>query len=170
MTVKILLVTAVIMVTLMQHCASPSFTAETEAGGAKILKGHFQRKDIEQDSVFTWFKSNYSAYALDTATVRELKPLTAGLQYVIVLGTWCGDSKREVPEMYRIFDVMGVSNDDVQLIGVDRAKKSNDGSAEKLNVSRVPTLIVLKGSQEMGRIVESPRETLEYDLLKMLKK
>jgi len=65
---------------------------------------------------------------------------------------------------------MSVSEDDVHLFGVDRSKKSTDGTTEKYTISRVPTLIVLRGDEELGRIVESPRSTQEKDLLRILQK
>jgi len=155
---------------LLNNCASPTYTVVMEPSGTKILKGFFERKDLEKDTLFTWFKYNYTSYLLDTASIREIKPLVKGLRYVIVLGTWCGDSKHEVPKQYKILDAVDVSSSDIELFGVDRSKKSLDGVTDKYNIVRVPTLIVLKGDQELGRIVEMPRESQELDLLRILNK
>lgn len=167
---KITFFVTFIALLMFQSCASPAYTVEMEAGGTKILKGYFERKDLERDTLLTWFKANYDLYVPDSASIKELKPLTDGLHFLIVLGTWCGDSKHHVPKIYKIFDALGVSNKDVKLFGVDRSKNSADGTTEKFNVHRVPTLIVFHGDAELGRIVENPRETFEYDLLKILKK
>ena len=44
--------------------------------------------------------------------------------------------------------------DRVTLIGVDREKKTLSHLSEALNVTNVPTIIVLKNGKEMGRVVE----------------
>jgi hypothetical protein len=154
----------------IQSCGSSSYTVEVEAGGTKILKGYFERKDLERDILFTWFKANYDLYILDSASMKELTPLMKDLHFLIVLGTWCGDSKHHVPKIYKILDAMNIPNKDVKLFGVDRSKSSKDGTTEKYNVHRVPTLIVFNGDVELGRVVENPKETFEKDLLNMLKK
>jgi hypothetical protein len=37
-----------------------------------------------------------------------------------------------------------------------------------LNIERVPTFIIMNEGIEIGRIIETPEETLEADLLKIL--
>lgn len=149
-------------------CAQQTFTVVMEPAGTKILQGFFQREDLEQDTLFTWFKANYDAYHLDSETVNQIAPLSKGVKFVTVIGTWCGDSKREVPKLFKIFDAIDIPRDNVILFGVDRTKRSSDGTTEQYNVKRVPTVIVFRDGEELGRIVESPRKTFELDLLKLL--
>ena len=50
------------------------------------------------------------------------------------MGTWCGDSKREVPRFYKILDEMGVKEQDIQLYNLDNrgdAYKQSPGGEEK---------------------------------------
>ena len=151
-------------------CAGPTYTVEMEASGTKVLKGFFHREDMERDPLFSWYSANYHSYPLDSATVESLKPLVDDVHFVMVLGTWCGDSKREVPHCCRVFDAAGVKESAVKYFGVDRTKKSGDGTTDTYNVARVPTIIVFRGEQELGRIVEHPRESLEKDLLRLLQR
>lgn len=162
-------VSAAVMIAIA-GCAGPSYTVEMEASGTKVLKGYFHRQDLERDSLFSWFGTNYHAYPVDSATVSALTPLMDDVHFVVVLGTWCGDSKREVPHCCRVFDAAGVKESAVKYFGVDRTKKSGDGTTDKYNVARVPTIIVFRGDQELGRIVEHPRETPEKDLLRLLQR
>jgi hypothetical protein len=151
-------------------CAAPTFTAEMEPSGTKIIKGYFERSVIEEDTHFSWNKTNYDSYHPDSATIAELKPLMKDIHFLLVVGTWCGDSKREMPHTFKILDALSVSEGEIQYFGVDRSKKSTDGTTDKFTISRVPTLIVLRGDEELGRIVESPRSTQEKDLLRILQK
>jgi hypothetical protein len=50
------------------------------------------------------------------------------------------------------------------LINVDREKKSPDGEETGLNIHHVPTLIFYKNSSEIGRVIESPIQSLEEDM------
>ena len=85
------------------------------------------------------------------------------------MGTWCGDSRREVPSIYKILDYCQVKPSQVQLINLnnsDTAYKQSPGHEEQgLNIRRVPTLLIFDNQHEMGRMVESPVTSLEKDIL-----
>jgi hypothetical protein len=113
----------------------------------------------------------YEAYSLDSASVAKLKPLLAGHKIKIVLGTWCGDSKLQVPHFLKVTDAASINETDIQIISVDGDKKAENGLIDGLNIERVPTFIVTdKDGAEIGRITESPRKTIEADLLELLTK
>ena len=83
------------------------------------------------------------------------------------MGTWCGDSRREIPGFYKILDETAFDVNYLQLIGVDRSKKYDDYEKD-LTIFRVPTIIFLKNGKEIGRFVEYPKETIEKDFLKIV--
>jgi hypothetical protein len=87
---------------------------------------------------------------------------------VLFLGTWCGDSKAEVPKMFKVFDAIGVPGALVDLYGLDRQKKCDSDVPNEFAVTKVPTLIVYAGQKEIGRIVEQPRDRIEQDISQML--
>ncbi|MEK7671115.1 MAG: thioredoxin family protein, partial [Bacteroidota bacterium] len=87
---------------------------------------------------------------------------------VVVLGTWCSDSKREVPRFLKIVDLSLIPPAQIQFYGVDRTKKSSDGVTDRYKIERVATFIFLKRGEEVGRIVESPKNSLEEDMLAIL--
>ncbi|MCK9410211.1 MAG: thioredoxin family protein [Bacteroidetes bacterium] len=155
---------------MLLSCAPLSYTIETEVTGTKVLKGVFDREVLEENPDFSWFTTNYSAYRYDSAVVNRLAPLMNDVHVVMIVGTWCGDSKRELPKQFKIFDALQLSNDKIVVFGVDRSKKSVDGTTQKYRVVKVPTLIVFRGEQELGRIVENPTTSQEEDLLRLLKK
>lgn len=86
------------------------------------------------------------------------------------MGSWCSDSQREVPRFYRIMDDAGITNDKIELISVNREKKVPGMDINNLRIERVPTFIIYDGIKELGRIIETPAETLEKDLLRILAK
>ena len=84
------------------------------------------------------------------------------------MGTWCRDSKREVPRIYRILDAVSFDKSRLTLINLDRTKSSPKGKEESLNIHHVPTLILYRSGIEIGRIIESPIKSLEKDIAAIL--
>ncbi len=86
------------------------------------------------------------------------------------MGTWCSDSRREVPRFYKILDELNYPEEKVELINVDRNKVGIENSVDSLNIELVPTFIIYSKGEEIGRIIETPKESLEKDLAKILNK
>lgn len=115
------------------------------------------------------YDPNYAAYKVDSTLVKDLSKLAKGKKITIVLGTWCGDSKFQVPNFLKIADALKLDDSDITIIGVDGTKKAENGLIDSLKIERVPTFIFMdKKGTELGRITESPKATLEKDMLKIL--
>ena len=115
------------------------------------------------------YDPNYAAYQPDSATIKELGKLTRGKNITIVLGTWCGDSKFQVPHFLKLADALKLSDSDITFIAVDGSKKAENGLIDKMKITNVPTFIFTdRKGVEIGRITETPKETLEKDMLKIL--
>ena len=121
--------------------------------------------DIQIQNLFTeypLFKSRYDNYEVtDQINLSDLEDISV----VIMFGTWCHDSKREVPKMLRILDSAGVRPEQISLIGVDTKKAEPKGREKLYNLRNTPTLILLKNGKEVGRIIERPNVSLEADLI-----
>ncbi|SFG77369.1 thioredoxin family protein [Pedobacter insulae] len=112
------------------------------------------------------YDSYYAAYKPDSVVLSELTKLVKGKKMTIVLGTWCGDSKYQVPNFLKVADALKLSENDITFLAVDGAKKTENGLIDKLKIERVPTFIFTdKSGTEIGRITERPHETLEKDML-----
>jgi thiol-disulfide isomerase/thioredoxin len=129
--------------------------------------------DLRQAPFADWYLFNYQNYQPDSLLLPEIKELLNGKRLEIFLGTWCGDSRREVPRMLKLLAAAGYDSTKLQLIFVnntaDQYKKSPGHEEQGKNIVRVPTLIVYKGKSEIGRFIEYPKESIEKDLLKILK-
>jgi hypothetical protein len=140
----------------------------TDSHGNLMLLGQCSRSRLEQQPFNEWFLKNYQDYSVDSLTADKLKFRLQARHFVIFMGTWCGDSKREVPRMFKILDYCGVKPSQVKLILLDNRDsvyKQSPGHEERgMNIHRVPDLIVFNDKKEMGRIVESPVVSIEKDL------
>jgi tetratricopeptide (TPR) repeat protein len=151
----------------------PLFTQAQQLYHKDIL-GKATLKDFQQEPHAAWYNKNYQDYQAQASVVSALKQLNlSGVKVKIVFGSWCGDSKREVPRMTKLLSECSFPEKNVELIGVDDSltvyKQSPTREEKGLGIYRVPTFVFYKKDKEIGRIVEYPTESLERDLLALLK-
>ncbi len=141
--------------------------------GQLILAGHGSISVLQQPNYKPWYDKSYDTYTVDTSVTAELKPLLNQKRMEIFLGSWCGDSKREVPRMLKLLQNTGMDTANVNLIFVDNStsayKQSPQHEEKGKGIHHVPTFIMYENNKELGRIVESPKQSLEKDLLAILK-
>ncbi len=134
----------------------------------EILLGKINKTDLMQNSFANWFNPKYNAYKVDSKSVMLIKNKIKKYKIVAFMGTWCGDSKREIPHFYKILESIDYPMKKFTLIAVDNSKenykKSPNGEEKGLNIKRVPTFIIYKNGKEINRIIESPIISLEKDL------
>ena len=133
------------------------------------LLGYFTRDQLLRPPHGEWFLKGYEEYQFNTEAVNKLNSISKdNLSIKIVMGTWCPDSRREVPRFMRILDLWKFPPDKLTFIGVDESKLSPVGEYESLNIQRVPTFIFYKNNIEAGRIIEVPQTSLEQDMVNIL--
>ncbi|MGB3591236.1 MAG: thioredoxin family protein [Nonlabens sp.] len=115
----------------------------------------------------TWFTPRYEAYKPQESVVSELKDAMEGVSIRGYMGTWCGDSKRETPQFYKLMDALDFDYENLTMISVDRSKSKPVELVSGYDIKRVPTFIFYKNGKEIGRYVEYARESMEEDFLKI---
>ncbi len=138
-----------------------------------IIYGTFNIQQLEVAPYASWYKPGFEKYNTHTETLKQLQQIkTKGLRVQVFLGTWCGDSKREIPHFVKLLHQMQFPLQQVQFIGLGGSdslyKQSPTGEEKGLGIFRVPTFVVYQNNIEIGRINEYPTTTLETDLLKIL--
>lgn len=132
------------------------------------LVGYADQTSFMQEPYNTWFNKGYDGYTVDAEVSKKIKKNLKGITVKGFMGTWCGDSKRETPRFFKIADEVGLANNNIDLVTVNRSKKTPENLQEGYNIFKVPTFIFFKNGKEIGRFVEYPRETLEKDILKIV--
>ncbi|HEX4375505.1 MAG TPA: hypothetical protein VHZ50_19520 [Puia sp.] len=168
---------AIIFIAAICSCHSKMYShsslnkESTDANGNLMLLGHSTEQRLQQAPFNSWFVKNYNDYSVDTITAEKIKSELQHKKFKIFMGTWCGDSRREVPRMFKILNYCGVRSSQIELIMLDDRdsvyKQSPDHEERGMNIHRVPDFIVFDSKKEMGRIVESPIVSLEKDLEKI---
>ncbi len=115
-----------------------------------------------------WKALRAADYTPDAAAVATIRQNVTGVSAFIVLGTWCPDTRRDLPRFFKIADQAGWPASRMTLLAVDRTKKDPGGETVKWNVTRVPTFIFLRNGKEIGRVTERPTTTLEQDIAQIV--
>lgn len=180
---NIFMVTAIMLLAVACHRATIPATSiimntpviNTEIkneSGQTILAGHASISAMQMPNYKTWFNDSYNKYTIDAVATEQLKPLLQNKRIEIFLGSWCGDSRREVPHMIKILQNAGMDTAKLALIFVDNSpasyKQSPQHEEQGKNIHHVPSIIIYDDKKEMGRIIESPLASLEKDMLAIL--
>jgi thiol-disulfide isomerase/thioredoxin len=132
-----------------------------------ILLGSVTREGLI--SMGGWFNEEYNAYQPNQEIINNIKLQSNKYPYIfIILGTWCGDSREQVPHFLKIMDQLSFPPEQIYMVAVDRNKRAGNFCIGDFNVTLVPTFIFTADGEETGRIVETPVTSLEQDFLNIL--
>ena len=131
----------------------------------EIYVGETSRTKLENE-ILANYQLYYDSYEVDTIVIQSLAKINKDFSIIIVLGDWCSDSEMNVPVFFRVIDLAAFDNQNIRIFCVDRTK-----TVEKmeLEIEKVPTFIVYRKGEEIGRIIESPIKSMEEDLYEILK-
>jgi thiol-disulfide isomerase/thioredoxin len=178
------LVTVIFLATIFTGCRTGKTAAENRSSDGKVidrpasikymeqstwLLGYINQVQFSQPPHSEWYLKGYDEYQPGQDIVGKLAMINKeNLTIKIVMGTWCPDSRREVPRFMKVLDRWEFPYEKVTFIGVDNTKLAPVGGYDTLGIERVPTFIIMKNKVEAGRIIENPVTSLEQDMLNIL--
>ncbi|MEO8360410.1 MAG: hypothetical protein ABI672_10305 [Vicinamibacteria bacterium] len=160
------------------HVVSPQSARATgmtkpSSSGTPMLIGAVTRADLEAAPFSEWYQSRHDGYRPAVDTIAELKTRLADVSVEVYFGTWCGDSKRQVPRLLRILRDTGFDERRLSMYGLSdlpmEFKQAPEHPEAKRRIHRTPTIVIVRDGREIGRIVETPGTTLEADILAITK-
>ncbi|MCX7798345.1 MAG: thioredoxin family protein [Melioribacter sp.] len=166
-------VVIVLMLTLNNIFSQGKCTiALDEKSGDQILIGIIS-ENILSDTSYSpfgrWYVQEYEDYKVDSLLVDSIKTkINSEIKIVAIFGTWCSDSKREVPRFMKILNKVNFDKKNLKMICVDRNKKAGEVNIDNYEIKLVPTFIFYHNQIEIGRIVEMPNISLEKDFLRII--
>ena len=137
--------------------------------GVNILYGEITRDDLFSE--FPAWQDDLVEYEPDSTVISALTAPHPDLKIEVFMGTWCSDSRREIPRFFKTVDESNfIKNNQIKMWAVDRFKTLDSGLAEKREIFSVSTFILYREGEEIGRIVERPEnDNIETDLLSIIK-
>ncbi len=134
----------------------------------EILLGEVNEEGLK-DAIFVedW-QDRYDIYLPDRVVTRKLKKIfrkNKDIHIKVFLATWCGDSQQHLPDFVKLTHKTKLGN--TQYYALNRQKEMDDLDVINLSsfrIERVPTFIIYKKDEEIGRIIEAPSVSLEKDI------
>lgn len=152
---------------LVWGCTKKALTTQAElqeVNSEKMLLGEVQYRDILHYFP-AWQKADQQE-GVNSIELERLKKIQEPLEITCYVGTWCGDSRDGVPPFIKAVEASQNKNIKVNLVGVDRKKMDPENTAIQYDVQRVPTFIIFREGEEIGRMVEFPmKENFVEDFL-----
>jgi len=137
--------------------------------GPDMLIGEISSQDLQQAPYRTWYREHEDAYQVEEDSLSELAELMKGVDVTIIMGTWCHDSQRQVPQFYKILSRAGIPLARITMVAVDQQLMTPADHAAGLGITNTPTVIFYRDGKEVNRIVETPVISLEQDMTTILR-
>ncbi len=151
-----------LLFTLHTLAQQPAYDTTRDAkNGSLIMRGKVAFTDLLREPSFDWMQTTYNTHK---KAMKVLKAQLPKYKVLVFMGTWCGDSKELLPQLYKVLTEAGYPMDKVIMYGVDRTKTTDNGANEKYKITNVPTIILIDTEREIGRITESVNKNMETDL------
>lgn len=120
----------------------------------------------EEHRVFDIYMKRYTP---DTVAVKYLSEIQDSVTIHVLFGTWCHDSKKQIPAFMKTIEEANNPKINVEYIAVSRKKAEPKELVERWDLKLTPTFIIVRRNKEFGRIIEKPITSLEEDLVRILK-
>lgn len=105
----------------------------------------------------------------DPEIVEALRRHPRDARITVVLGTWCGDSRSQVPPLLAALHAAANPRLEVEVVGILRGFQQPAEWIRERQIINVPTVLVEENGHETGRVIETPAlDSIEEDLVAIL--
>lgn len=142
---------------------------------ALVLKAEDRSKWTEISGKYSWtlwkLESGWQNIEKDHNFSDDEKAMLSehnDIEFILFTAAWCPDSRVGTPKVIALLEKTGHYPKKFQMYGLDREKNEPAGNNLVYKIEKVPTLIILRNNEEIGRIVEYPEKSWEVDILKII--
>lgn len=164
------ILTALLLMSMIVKAQTDFDTSSDKETGSVVFKGQITYNDLRKELSFKWLDKGIIDYKPAEADMVFLQKHLSGYEVVTFMGTWCDDSQNLVPKLLKVLAAADYPMHQHTMYGVDRTKQAKYTEAKFYEISRVPTIILLKDNQEVGRITESVNKSIEADIKAIIEK
>lgn len=155
----------------LQACAQNNSNKKDPRKITPQYTGEIDQQDMENsDYTSNWFGAIYQSFnpEMEKEDLQKIKDHIKEYKIITFMGTWCPDSKREIPKLYKILEKADYDMDNITVYTLDHGKKSDKGYEKDWHITNVPTIIFLKDGKEVNRFVEHARQNITTDIAKIV--
>jgi thiol-disulfide isomerase/thioredoxin len=110
-----------------------------------------------------------ASYQPGPEALAKLQGLDREVRIDVFFGTWCSDSMAHVSAFFKVLDLADNPRLESRYVAIPEDKTERATYFEgRRGITRLPTFIVMVDGREAGRIVETPKKSVEADLVKIL--
>ncbi|MAO66341.1 MAG: hypothetical protein CL666_15215 [Balneola sp.] len=124
-----------------------------------------EKQILENDRIYEIYIDRYTP---DSVAIDYLMNMKEPVKLMVFLGSWCRESKKYIPRLMKSLREADAKNIHVEYVGVNAQKNSPESFLNMHQIKYIPTVVVLKGDKEIGRIVEEPQQPIELELMEIL--
>jgi len=135
------------------------------AGGEELL-GPVSRETILEKAP-AWVEL-VAAYQPAPEAIDKLRGLSREVVIEVYFGSWCSDSMAHVSAFFKVLDLADTPLLRAGYFGVPEAKDERAPYTGGRKIDKLPTFVVMVDGREAGRIVETPKKSVEEDLVRIL--
>jgi hypothetical protein len=129
----------------------------------KIISGYYTPDAFVQAT--PWRTKVATHYKPNPAALEGLAKADS-FEMRVFMGTWCHDSRRDVPKLLAFRHKLPLRK--LDLVVLDTTRIDAQRLAPANGVRGLYVMQVLRGGKELGRITERPKQRLEQDLLSIV--
>jgi thiol-disulfide isomerase/thioredoxin len=156
-------VTAIAAMVVLMMALVPVVGAQE---GPKRYVGKFSEEEVLSHD--ERYADGAFSYIPDEEALAVFRSLSQPVLIRVFYRTDCGDSIQHVPAFIKTIQLADNPNIEVEYIGVNLEKDQPADLVSGWNIQLVPTFIVLKEGEEVGRVIETPKVKIEVDLAEIL--
>ncbi|MEX0608866.1 MAG: thioredoxin family protein [Balneolaceae bacterium] len=142
-----------------------TFGSHLYAQDSELIGSVTLEEVVQNEKIFQIYIDRYQP---NESAVKYLNSVQDSLKLIVFIGTWCRESKKYIPGLIKTIDAASSAQIRVDYIGVDAQKKSPESFLKTFEIKYIPTVVVLKGNKEIGRIEEAPQQLIENDLVTII--
>src|SRR5262245_26513204 len=115
------------------------------------------------------FNMRYVDYVPNSDAVQFIHNLQKPVEIKVFWGDWCKESKKYVPAFIKSMEFAENPKITITYFNLSRDKKEPASDIAGWNIVNIPTFIVISNGKEIGRVVETPKDSVEQDLAEILR-
>jgi len=135
-------------------------------GAGEEVLGPVSRETI-LDKIPAWVDL-VAAYQPAPEAVDKLRGLGREVVIEVYFGSWCSDSMAHVSAFFKVLDLADTPLLRAGYFGVPEAKDKRAPYTGGRKIDKLPTFVVMVDGREAGRIIETPKKSVEEDLVRIL--
>lgn len=119
-------------------------------------------------SKYPEYKTSVGLYNPEKYVIEKIRGNLEDLEIKVFYGEWCPDCRLELPRFISVINVLDTDDMDIEFIELKRNKNDWIEKANEHKVFAVPTFVFFRYGNEIGRIIERPRVSMEWDFAEIV--